>query len=293
MASTQFAASQAPRFQPPPSSILATHVVSTSASPVLTSEEFANLLQEVLGPTETGELNNIVDTETNLKLLNIILLVGVLPFIDFNAEGPFKKPFAQGANLEQLKKCLDVLHLAVDRSPQVLFKPTGRNIYPGTESPPIHVLLLAVSASLNLKSKDAEIVTKSGDLLRLCLVADCNCPCGGCSTVSNFHKELLNALSQLASQRSSLRNRTKQGQHEQPNFTSGSLQAFFNMLTLRGAEEYVTTGIFIATQIFCQETSTVMTLQVKKSLQQFESLARRTKSLQQSAHAFEVNSRFV
>lgn len=188
-------ASQARGAGPPPSSILATCVVGTREPSRLKSDDFATLIAESLGADKNGEPNIVANVEINLKLLEVMLIAGVLPFIDIQTEDPFRKQPVRGENLEQLKKCIDVINLTIQRTPEVLFEITGSDIHAATGAPPLHAVLLVVSASFISQSKDPDLATKSGELLKHCLAADEKCSCGGCDSILDLHRQVLSGES--------------------------------------------------------------------------------------------------
>lgn len=112
------AARQSNGFEPPPSSILATHVVHGRGVPDFDQDNFNQLLAEALGSDEQGNSNLGSDVAVNHKLICIIFQVGIERVLEDN---PFQSTAAAGRATSQLKTCLEVLQLAIERSPQVLF----------------------------------------------------------------------------------------------------------------------------------------------------------------------------
>jgi hypothetical protein len=108
-------------FEPPPSSILATHVVNGNGVPDLDRDNFNQLLTEVLGSNDQEQPNLGADITVNHKLICIIFQVGIEPVLEDN---PFKASSSStttGKADAQLQNCLDALRLAIEKSPQVLF----------------------------------------------------------------------------------------------------------------------------------------------------------------------------
>lgn len=105
-------------FQPPPSSMLVTHVVHGNGVPDFDRDSFNQLLAEALGSDEQGQSNLGNDVSVNHKLICIIFQVGIERALE---ENPFQAATGAGKADSQLKTCLDVLQLAIERSPQVLF----------------------------------------------------------------------------------------------------------------------------------------------------------------------------
>ncbi|KIV90128.1 hypothetical protein PV10_07469 [Exophiala mesophila] len=144
-------ARQSNGFEPPPSSMLATHVVHAHGVPDLDRDNFQQLLTEVLSTDEQGQPNLGTDIAVNHKLICIIFQVGIEPSL---AEDPFKPSKGSGRADSQMKSCLEVIKLAIEKSPQVLFvksDPQGRD--KSDDSLPLyfwlisHLLPLLASAS--------------------------------------------------------------------------------------------------------------------------------------------------
>ncbi|EXJ80858.1 hypothetical protein A1O3_07144 [Capronia epimyces CBS 606.96] len=122
------AARQANGFEPPPSSILATHVVHGQGVPDLDRHHFNQLLTEVLGSDGDGQPSLGDDVSVNHKLICVILQVGIEPALE---ETPFRTAAASGKADAQLTRCLAVLRVAIERSPQVLYvksDPPGKDV---------------------------------------------------------------------------------------------------------------------------------------------------------------------
>ncbi|KIW57017.1 hypothetical protein PV05_05622 [Exophiala xenobiotica] len=105
-------------FEPPPSSMLATHVVQGNGVPEFDRDSFSQLLAEALGSDEQGRSNLGADVAVNHKLICIIFQVGIDRALE---ENPFQSAAVAGKAAPQLRTCLEVLQLAIERSPQVLF----------------------------------------------------------------------------------------------------------------------------------------------------------------------------
>lgn len=121
-------ARQTNAFEPPPSSMLATHVVHGNGVPDFDRDSFNQLLAEALGSDEHGQPNLGADVAVNHKLIRIIFQVGIEQTLDDN---PFHSAVAAGKATSQLKTCLEVLQLAIERSPQVLFVKSQDSGTPG------------------------------------------------------------------------------------------------------------------------------------------------------------------
>ncbi|KAJ9633386.1 serine/threonine-protein kinase M1 [Knufia peltigerae] len=124
-------ARQTNAFEPPPSSMLATHVVHGNGVPDFDLDSFNQLLAEALGSDEHGQPNLGADVAVNHKLIRIIFQVGIEQTLD---ENPFQSAVAAGKATSQLKTCLEVLQLAIERSPHVLFVKSQDSGIPGQEA---------------------------------------------------------------------------------------------------------------------------------------------------------------
>ena len=105
--------------QPPPSSRIATHLAPTNGStiPHFDPEDFALLLQESLGSDDDGQPNIGTDATLNHKLISVIIKAGI-DTIDLGRNDPFRQ---DNEYHDQIQKCLEVIDLAVERTPEALF----------------------------------------------------------------------------------------------------------------------------------------------------------------------------
>ncbi|KAG9780233.1 hypothetical protein KCU88_g3816, partial [Aureobasidium melanogenum] len=188
---------QANGFQPPPSSILATHVVHGEGVPDLDRHHFNQLLTEALGSDEEGQPNLGDDVLVNHKLICIIFQVGIQPALE---ETPFQTSAAPGKVDAQLRRCLAVLQVAIERSPQVLFvksDPPGRDV-PGPLCPLyywlIPRLLPLISLCQDVEARDAVL-----DVFNAMLEVDRNCGTPYlCDNVLDFMRCCVSGLVQIA-----------------------------------------------------------------------------------------------
>ncbi|PGH17548.1 hypothetical protein AJ79_01148 [Helicocarpus griseus UAMH5409] len=110
---------QRPAAAEPASSILAAHLVPhLSPGPnqrhAISRETFSQLRQEILGQDEGGQ-SNLEDNITDVhNLICVVIKAGLQPSF---------KPRVSGEEMEgQVLDCLDIIRLAVQRSPQVLYE---------------------------------------------------------------------------------------------------------------------------------------------------------------------------
>ncbi len=144
-------------FEPPPSSILATHVVHGDGVPDFDRENFNQLLAEALGADEHGQPNLGADVEVNHKLIRIVFQIGIERALE---EDPFRAAPAAGKGDSQLRTCLEVFQVAILRSPQVLFVKSDRQgIGAAPKSCPLYSwlipTLLPLVASTGTEMRDA------------------------------------------------------------------------------------------------------------------------------------------
>ena len=145
-------------FEPPSSSILVTHVVHGNGVPDFDRDNFDQLLAEALGFDEHGQPNLGADVEVNHKLIHIVFQVGIERALE---EDPFRAAPAAGRGNSQLRTCLEVLQLAILRSPQVLFVKTDRQgIGAGIKACPLYSWLVPTLLPL-VASTDAEEVREA------------------------------------------------------------------------------------------------------------------------------------
>lgn len=104
---------------PPSSSVIAAHLAPTNGTnfPQFDPKDFDLLLNESLGSDEDGQPNLGPDVTLNHKLICVILKAGI-DTIDLRDDDPFRK---NDEDLGQIQKCLEVIHLAVERTPEALF----------------------------------------------------------------------------------------------------------------------------------------------------------------------------
>lgn len=114
---------QTPKMQGelPHSSMLASRVVNGNNSAGFDRESFEQLLEESLGVDEYDQPNLGTDVLVNYKLICIIFKAGIRPSLRVQDEDPFNARDAGDKDNNQFKRCLDVLHLSILRSPDVLF----------------------------------------------------------------------------------------------------------------------------------------------------------------------------
>jgi hypothetical protein len=108
---------------PPPSSILATHIapVNGNTLPDVDPKIFAQLIEECLGCDEDAKSPISTDAAVNHRLICVVVKVGIDP-ASINQDDPFE---AQGRASDHVTRCLDVVDIAIRRSPSVLYALSG------------------------------------------------------------------------------------------------------------------------------------------------------------------------
>ena len=135
--------------QPLPSSLIATHLAPTNGSiyPYFDREDFDLLLKESLGSDEDGQPNLGYDVVVNHKLICVIIKAG-LDTIDFRSDDPFRK---DNEHHDQVQRCLEVIHLVVDKTPDALFIVSrSEDLGPKAENIPLFVWVVPKLLSLLL-----------------------------------------------------------------------------------------------------------------------------------------------
>lgn len=115
--------------EPPPSSILATHLAPVNGNPGsfhFDRESFAQLLQESLKSDEDGLPNLGNDITINHKLICVIVKAGLDGVLD-QPKDPFITDDDKPEILVEACNCLDVIELAITRCPQVVYQLSDAN----------------------------------------------------------------------------------------------------------------------------------------------------------------------
>lgn len=178
-------------YLPPPSSMLATHVIGGHGAPKLSRDDFSELLRESLDSKNGGESSIGNNIDVNLKLLSVVVGAGIEPLLNSRAEGPFRKPVDQGRNISELKSCLDVICLTVQRSPETALADIAPNIEKPEDSIPVYSWILSILLSIITLYSNTDILKSCANLQEACLQADKTCACGACGTIMNLTRECL------------------------------------------------------------------------------------------------------
>jgi hypothetical protein len=160
-------------FEPPPSSILATHVVHGDDSSDLNQASFNQLLEESLGTDENGQPNIGSDVSINHKLICIVIKAGIDPFIRDTKENPFHSNKALSKDDAQFSCCLDVIRTAIERSPETLFSSSAPEGHTRSKNQtPLYSWLVPKLLSLLTSSTPENARNGILRLLNVVLVAD-------------------------------------------------------------------------------------------------------------------------
>lgn len=180
--------------QPPPSSIIAAHLSPAigSALPYFDREDFALLLKESLGADEDGQPNLGIDVTLNHKLICVIIMAG-LDTLDLRSDDPFRK---DNEHHDQIQGCIQVIDLAVDRTPEALFVLSkSEDLGPRAENVPLFIWIIPKLLSLLVLDKDESrmIADDVWPLLGKILASEKHCSNGAdlCTSVSKYLEELV------------------------------------------------------------------------------------------------------
>lgn len=171
---------------PPPSSMLAAHVVNGNGPPQLSRDSFAQLLEESLGTDDYGEPNLSRDENVNSKLVVVIVQLGIEPHLRSSNSDPFRSKPDLGKNGAELKCCLDVLQLAIDRSPSVLYKPLEGMQDDTNANAQLFTWLLPKLLSLLSKLDQVDLRRSVSNIISATIKVDAICLSGSCESILGF-----------------------------------------------------------------------------------------------------------
>lgn len=176
---------------PPPSSMLASRVADGFANRNLSRDNFTRLLHESLSDDENGEPNLGTDTLMNARLIGVIIQVGIEPLLTGKSTDPFERQIDLGNASDELKNCLAVVQLALDRTPDVIHHPIDAVQCPERASQGLYTWLLPAVLLMSVYSKDLEKTSQCQRIVLMCLQDRSNCPCGGCGTSQLYLQHLM------------------------------------------------------------------------------------------------------
>jgi serine/threonine-protein kinase ATR len=174
---------------PPPSSILATHIapVHGNALPDVDPKIFAQLIEECLGYDDDAQPRVGTDFAVNHRLICVIVKAGIDP-ASIDQDDPFK---AQGRDSNHVTRCLDVIDIALRRSPLVLYALSGPDdLGPEDHNVPLFVWLIPKLLWLLGEGQDEydSVSSKSWSVLSNLVASARSCPVshGECETVAAY-----------------------------------------------------------------------------------------------------------
>lgn len=166
--------------------------------PDFDKNSFDLLLEESLGHDEHGEPNLGTDVGTNHKLISVLFKAGIDRTFN-QSKNPFNA-YPTGRDALQILLCLDVMRLAVERSPKVLFVATLHSeVRLGKEIPMYAWLIPRLLALLTtVEDEKRSLNAKIRDILAAVLDAGniCSKAISPCSTISAFFHSCSEALLQ-------------------------------------------------------------------------------------------------
>jgi serine/threonine-protein kinase ATR len=174
---------------PPPSSILATHIapINGNALPDVDPKIFAQLIEECLGYDEDSDPRVGTDAAINHRLICVIIKAGIDP-ASIDPDDPFK---SQGRDYDQVARCLDVIDLAIRRSPLVVYALSGPDdLGPEDHNVPLFIWLIPKLLWLLGESPNehGSVSSKSWSVLRNLVASSriCSISQGECEVVPAY-----------------------------------------------------------------------------------------------------------
>ena len=174
---------------PPPSSMLAAHIVPTHGpSPLnIDADSLLQLIDECLATDNTGQPAIGDDAVVHHTLICVIVKAGLEPLSAGHAD-PFSDP---GRHADHITRCLQVIELAIRRSPSVLHVVSGPDhIGPTDHEVPLFLWLVPKLLSLLGSQQQAlsTVILKVTDLLGgiVTEAQKCKSSTRDCQLVSRF-----------------------------------------------------------------------------------------------------------
>ncbi|KIW67369.1 hypothetical protein PV04_06630 [Phialophora macrospora] len=187
-------------FEPPPSSILVTHVVHGNGAHDFDQDSFNQLLAEASGSDDQGQPNLGGDVAVNHKLICIVFQIGIEPALE---ENPFRAATAARKGKSQLRTCLEVLQVAIERSQQVIFVKSDREgIGAATKACSLYSWLIPTLLPLVASDQTDEIGDAVLELLGSMVDADKKCtPYSSSDVVLSFLRNSVSSILSVAASR--------------------------------------------------------------------------------------------
>ena len=173
----------------PSSSIIATHLATANGNslPQFDEKRFAQLIDECLESDGKGNSNWGTDVRVNKNLICVIVKAGIDP-APFDKRDPF---VSEGRNPDQISRYLEVINLAIQRSPSVLYTLSGpEDLGSADENVPLFVWLIPKLFSLvgGANDENRSISSKAWDVLSNIVASTKRCSINHseCQTISSF-----------------------------------------------------------------------------------------------------------
>jgi serine/threonine-protein kinase ATR len=174
---------------PPPSSILATHIapINGNALPDVDPKIFAQLIEECLGYDQNAQPRVGTDVSVNHRLICVIVKAGI-DLASIDQDDPFR---TQGRDSDQVTRCLDVIDIAIRRSPFVLYALSGPDdLGPEDHNVPLFIWLIPKLLWLLGECQDEHesVSSKSWSVLHnlVACARSCSISHGDCETVPAY-----------------------------------------------------------------------------------------------------------
>ena len=188
--------------QPPASTIIADRIVAANGenSEQLQRERFLQLLEVSTSLDENGQPNIGTDVASNQTLILIIFKAGLDLFADSNPFGAVDSDLAPS-----VRQSLQVVRLALKRSPEVLLQPIGSNtLLEDLQDVPLFIWLLpkllSLIESLHLHA-DSETVSEIRETLTLIVELEGKCSRSAryFTSISAFFQNIINGTPSVSS----------------------------------------------------------------------------------------------
>ncbi|KAK5957292.1 serine/threonine-protein kinase M1 [Knufia fluminis] len=266
--------------QPPPSSMLATHVINGAARPSLSRADFSSLLQESLGTDDEGHSNIGKDVNVNFKLISVIVQIGIDPLISTQENDPFQKRIDQGRSTSELKCCLDVIIFVLQQSPSIIYHDANSAGVAQHDVLPVYAWLLSIILSVVAQSSDVEIQKRCGDVVQGCIDADDKCSCGSCGSVVDLFRETVAAFAKKSSSTSmpaEVRHQTNGADSSAGTVAvSPYCRSVLQRAHIRQPRGYVEAASFMAQALLLRPLPKAVIIQLKKQLKLLENVVRQS-----------------
>jgi len=171
-----------------PPSILAAHIAPANgnALPDVDPRIFAQMIEDCLVYDDDGQPRVGTDVAVN-QLICVIVKAGI-DSASIDRDDPFK---AQGRNGDQVMRCLEVIDIAIQRSPLVLYALSGTDdLGPEDHMVPLFVWLIPKLLSVICQGQDEHdpISSKAWSVLSNLVTSarTCSISHGDCGTVADY-----------------------------------------------------------------------------------------------------------